>query len=414
MQAYILFFIYIILLAWLLTKIRFIKKAELDNRVVAALFIIKVIAGTITGWMYKKNSGSDTWMYHANGLKEYELLFSNPKEYFTNLFFTGYEHGYSGVLAARDSYWNDLKTNLIHKFVSVLDIFSFGNYYVNVVLFNFIVFFGSVALYRLFRSVYGNKSKPAVITCFLLPSLLFCSSTVHKDGLVFAALSIFCFCIYHAMRFNDYSFVKIITVLLCLAVIFLFRSYVFIILVPAVTAWVIAAKTKYPAWAVFTGVFLLDCIVFFLSGILPAAVIQKQAAFLMLEKANSFIGVPALSPHIYSFAVAAPTAFAHTLLHPFFTDYSLSLLLLPFAAEWFVYLLLFLLFVFFRKKGMGDKPFFFFCVFLFVFLMLIIGYTVPALWEIVRYKSIYLPFIVTHLVLRTDWKKAELLISIKK
>ena len=195
MQAYFLFFIYIILLGWLLTKIRFIKKAGLDSRIIPVLFIIKVITGVVSGWMYSKDLRTDTWMYQADGLKEYELLFSNPKEYFTNLFYTGYDHGYSGVLAGSDSYWNDLKANLMNKFMSVLDIFSFGHYYVNVVLYNFIVFFGSVALYRLFRDIYGDKSKPAVITCFLLPSLLFFSSTVHKDGLVFTALSVFCFCI---------------------------------------------------------------------------------------------------------------------------------------------------------------------------------------------------------------------------
>ena len=216
------------------------------------------------------------------------------------------------------------------------------------------------------------------------------------------------------MRFNDYSIGKTITVLLCLLTIFLFISYVFIILLPAIAAWIIAAKTKYPAAVVFAIVFLIGATVFFLSGILPAAVIEKQAGFLTLEKAHSYIGVPELNPGIGSFAAAAPTAFAHTLLRPFFTDYSLSPLLLPFAIEWFAYLLLLVLFLFFKKKDTTDKPFFLFSVYLFIFLMLIIGYTVPVLWAIIRYKSIYIPFILTSLVLQIDWEKLRQKVLIKK
>lgn len=414
MQAYLLFFIYIILLGWLLTKLPFIKKSGLAAWVIVVLFVIKVLTGVLSGWMYSKDLRTDTWMYHSDGLKEYDLLFSNPKEYFTNLFYTGYEHGYSGVLAARDSYWNDLKANLVNKFMSVLDIFSFGHYYVNVVLYNFIVFFGSVALYRLFCDMYGDKIKPAVLTCFLLPSLLFFGSSVHKDGLVFTALSILCFCIYHALLVKKFSKTKIITSLLCLLVIFLFRSYVFIILLPALTAWIIAAKTKYPAWAVFTVVFVLCAAVFFSSGMLQQSVIQKQEGFLTLEKARSFIGVPALEPGIKNFISAAPVAFAHTLLRPFFTDYSLSPFLLLFAMEWFIYLTCFLLFLFFRKRDQPAKPFFIFSVFLFIFLMLIVGYTVPILWAIIRYKSIYIPFVLTPLLLQTDWDKLRKTVFIKK
>ena len=72
----------------------------------------------------------DTWAYHFNSIQEYQLLFNNPHEYFTNLFNDPYDTGVGGFLAGSDSYWNDLKGNVFVKLLSIFNVFSFGHYYV--------------------------------------------------------------------------------------------------------------------------------------------------------------------------------------------------------------------------------------------------------------------------------------------
>ena len=419
-MGYFLFFFYLFLLSWLLTRIKFVKKAGLKAGMVVVLFLIKIMAGVFSGWMVRQDLNSDTWGYHKDALTEYHLLFTNPSEYFTNLFFTGYQYGYQGIFQFHNSYWNDLKTNLMIKFVSILHIFSFGHYYVNVILYNFIVFFGHIALFRVFSSVYKNQDRVLIITCFLLPSFLLFSSTLHKEGLIFAAISITAYCFYTLMNSRIFVKRKVILIVLLMTVIFLFRSYVFIILIPALFAWFISYRKKYSPVIVFSLVFIVSSFIFFINPYflpsinLPQLVVQKQLDFLSLEKANTFIEVNPLKANFESFLYNIPQALNHSLLRPSVSDYKLSLPLIPFIGEWMLYQMLFILFLFFRNKGKPQNLFVLFGVFLSVFILLIIGYTVPVLWAIIRYRSIYLPFFLTPLICSIDYNKAKAFIQINK
>ncbi|MFT3680961.1 MAG: hypothetical protein QM791_11855 [Ferruginibacter sp.] len=401
---------------------QFVKKTKLPVTFIAGIFAIKVAAGVIVGLFTDMHS--DTWSYYKEGANEYHLLLTNPKEYFANIFYSGYTKPYAGVLASGDSYWNDLKSNLMHKVVSVLDIFSFNHYYVNVVLYNFIVFLGAAGLYRVFTGIYGEKNRLAVIPCFLLPSLLFFGSSVHKEGLIYAATGTIVYCIYSLLKQEGrYSLIKLFLIILSLAFIFFMRIYVFFILIPILFAWIISIKKKYAPLAVFSMTLSVCVIIFFISAYvpsfnLPRAVLEKQVAFLQLEKTHSFIGVPNMEAGFVSFAVNAPLAFAHTLLRPFFSDYTLSPMLIFFAAEWYTYIFVGIVLFVTRKKenriSNDAAAFYCLCIFFFFLVMLVIGYTVPVLWAIVRYKSIYLPFILTPLLLNADFETIKKVFRIKK
>ncbi|HMO63516.1 MAG TPA: hypothetical protein PKC39_10570 [Ferruginibacter sp.] len=420
-MGYFFFFVYLFFCGWLLTKMRFVRQSGLSNNRLLLLFGAKVAAGVVAGRVYQSQPESDTWKNHTQALEEYQLLFNSPKIYFSNLFYSGYGHGYSGFWQASDSYWNDLKTNLLLKFISVLDIFSFGNYYINVILFNTLVFCGVVLLYRMFCNLYPNAGWPAIVACFLLPSTLFFTSMIHKDGFVFMALSVLCYCTHTWLQSGAAGIGKKIAVLLALAVMVVFRPYIVVALLPALLCWVVAVKYRHRPVPVFLIGFGLCAALFFSSTYikgmpgLPAAVVEKQKAFLALEKANSYIGVPEVSATVSSFITAAPVALGHTLLRPFFTDYQLSVLLLPFAVEWWVYLILLLAFVFFHKKQSGlQHSYLVFAVAFTVTVLLIIGYTVPVLWAIIRYKTVLLPFMLAPVLLGIDWNKLLKLLMIKK
>jgi hypothetical protein len=372
-----------------------------------------------SAWILRNNSNADIWVFHKDALAEYHLLFSNPSEYFTNLFYTGYQYGYDGVLQFHNSYWNDLKTNLIIKFISILDIFSFGHYYVNVILYNFLVFFGHIALFRIFSNVFKERRQVLICSCFLLPSLLVFSSTLHKEGLIFSAISITCYCIYKVI--NGAGFIKrqIIITVLSLGLIFLFRSYIIIVILPALFAWFISAKKKYPPVIVFCFTFIISVFIFFITPYfipsvnLPQLVVQKQLDFLNLGTANSEIPLTTLLPDFKSFLANAPQALNHVLLRPYPGDYSLSHPLILFIIEMMLYQLLFILFLFFRKRNALVPSFSFFCIFFSLVILLIIGYTVPVLWAVIRYRSIYLPFLLTPIICGIDYKKIIHLIQIR-
>ncbi|HSV11942.1 MAG TPA: hypothetical protein VLI68_14300, partial [Hanamia sp.] len=72
--------------------------------------------------------------------------------------------------------------------------------------------------------------------------------------------------------------------------------------------------------------------------------------------------------------------------------------------------ILFLIFLFFRKKNISINPLIYFGIFFSLTMLLITGYTVPIIGAIVRYRSIYLIFLLIPVVCYTDWKRVGRLI----
>jgi len=146
---------------------------------------------------------------------------------------------------------------------------------------------------------------------------------------------------------------------------------------------------------------------------LPAYVSARQQSFIEIGKAgNSTIEVAPLQPDFKSFLVNAPKALELTLLRPYLTAKGIQYI--PFAVEICVIEILFLAFVSFRKKKMFINPLIYFGIFFSCSMMLMTGYTVPIIGAIVRYRSIYLIFLLIPIVCYTDWKKLEKLFGKKE
>ena len=419
-MSYILFFIYLIALSWILTKIGFIKRSGLSSKVIIVLFLCKVSVGLISGRISEHAPSMDTWLYHREALVEYRLLFNDPVAYITNIFQSGYERKYLGVIQFHDSFWNDLKTNLIVKFISVLDCASGGNYYTNVILYNFLVFFGCIALFRVFKQIFPDNNFLVITGVFLLPSTLLFGSTIHKEGLIMAAIGLLFFSLFNVFNNGKITFKRATAISMSLLVIFLFRSYLIVLLVPALAAWYVRSRYKYNMIFITSIIYVFFLLLFFNfhrfvpSVDLSLLVVQKQQDFFALETARSYVFTSKLSPNAGSFLSNLPQGLAHSLGRPFLTDYTLSFRLIFFAIEIFFYQLLFLLFVFFRKETPKMNPFVCSTIFFAVSVLLIIGYTVPVIWAIIRYRSIYIPFLIIPLLCKINWIKFLSFLQSKK
>ena len=401
-MVYLLFFIYLLAGCWLLTRSGFIRASGLGNRTIVLLFLIKVSAGFLIGWLsiHYYSGGNDYWDNNRAGWEEYRLLWDNPYEYFTNLFRSTYPKGYGGVFDSFSSYWNDLKNNLVLKLLSLFNLFSRGDYYINSLFFNWLIFFGHIALFRVFIIIYPCKRIGVIIGCFLLPSLIYFSSGIHRDGLVFLFLALAVFYLYVLMREKNARFKRICLILLSLILLFLVRSFVFILLLPALAAWGLTIKTKWPAIPSFAAIYLLSGLILFNIGhVFPAtdplpAIIKKQSDYLNLPVAKTSIPLDTLRPVFKSFLHNAPQAFNHVLMRPYIFELP-SGILLPMNIELLFYQLLFLFFIFKGKKTFRREPFIVFSVFFVLSIFLFIGYIVPNLGTLVRYRSLYLPYIIT-------------------
>ncbi len=370
------------------------------------LFLIKIIAGLAIGWVsFNNNISNDYWNVNRDGWIEYQLLWNNPKEYFTNLFVSQYSQGYGALFNSLGSFWNDLRTNLLAKFLSLCNFFSRGNYYLNSLIFNFFIFFGHVALYKIFISIYKQKKWLVIIGCFLLPSTLYFTSGLQKDGIVFVTISFICLIVFNWQRFKVINFKLGVLLFLFVLLLFLFRNYALIILAPAIVLWVLVEKYKLPMLRTFfVGYIFILALVYFLGVLFPQnnpllIVVNKQKDFSTLPIANTQLPLDSLQPNLKSFLINTPQAINHVFFRPYPFEVP-SKNLFPVNIELVIYQILFLIFLFKLKKMNWNKldPFLIFGLFFSISAFLFIGYIIPNWGSIVRYKSIYLPFIITPII----------------
>ena len=101
--------------------------------------------------------------------QEYHLLLTIPMNISPIFSMIPMKAVYQKFFDTTDSYWNDLKGNVFIKILSVFNIFSFGNYYINVIFYSFITLFGPIAIYRVMTDVFPGKKW---LFCWLLSSFL--------------------------------------------------------------------------------------------------------------------------------------------------------------------------------------------------------------------------------------------------
>ena len=414
-----LFAAYLVVFAWLVTKVKFFTRSGLTHSQLVILFLLKVMAGIFYGWIgvyYGEMAQMiDTWAYHVESMQEYHLLLNHPVNFFTSLFHTTYEGGYSNFLTTHNSWWNDVKANFLIKIMALFNLFSFGHYYINVIFYSFLTLFGPVAIYRVMQDVFHAKKLPLVITCFLLPSFLYWTSGLHKEGMIFLGLSLMIYHFYFGFKEGRFPLYRVALILLGFCLVLILRNFLIFTFLPPLLAWVLARKLPVRPIYTFAGVMLLFLVFFFTSRYLnpkldlPAATVIKQQEFLKLG-GGSAVNVHQLEPTLRSFIINTPQALSLTLIRPYLSDVR-HLLSLAAAAEVFLLLVFFLAFLIWRKKGPQLSPFLLFLLFLSFGILMMIGYTVNILGAIVRYRSIVLPLLFAPMAASIDWDRIGRLIN---
>ena len=409
---YLLFTIFLAAGCFFITRISFIKNSGLPIKLVLVLFFLKIVAGLLIGWMSQKfyPQGNDYWGLNVAGWEQYQLLVSDPKRFFTDMFSNNYQNGYDRLFNSYGSYWNDLKNTLIIKFLALCNIFSRGNYYINSLIFNFIGFFGHIALYRIFIDIYKETKWPVIIGCFLLPSTLYFSSGIHKDLVIFTALGLYCYAMYFSLQ-QKMNFKYLFTLIISFITLFLVRNFVAIAIIPATIAFIISKKTTISKPIIFISAYIMTLLLLCVVQIVkpsfqPVKIIaQKQQEFFELPYASTQISTHVLEPNAKSLLQNTPQALNHVLLRPYIWEHPTTFLV-PLSIELFIYHLLFvLMLVLYQKKNTTVNSFILFGIFVSLSLLLFTGYIVPNIGSIVRYRSLYLPFLITPMLCHINWKR---------
>ena len=412
-MEYLVFAAYLILFAWLVTKTRFFIASGLSKAQLVILFLLKVMTGILYGWIgvyYGEMAQMlDTWAYHYESIHEYKVLLSDPDRFFSSIFRNPYGDSYTRFLAVENSWWNDLKGNSFIKLLAIFNVASFGNYYTNVIFYSFLTLFGAVGLYRVMKDCFPGNRLAIILTTFLVPSFLYWTSGLHKDGLIFLGLVMVIYPVYFSLNENKLTVLRVLSMLTGLLMVLALRNFVIIPLLPALLAWLLASRLTIRPWLVFAGIYTFFAVLFFTARYIhprlnfPEAVVIRQQAFMGLG-GNSAVDVQKLEPTVGSFLANLPEAFALSTIRPYPSDVR-HLLSLAAATEINFLLFVVLVCLFFRKGERNVRPFNLFCVFFAFSVLLMIGYTVNILGAIVRYRSIVMTLLFIPVVAQADWKR---------
>jgi hypothetical protein len=415
-----LFVLYLALFSFIITRPRFVKWSGLSTTQSLFIFAVKIACGIIYGMVMRyyyvhEDNLVDTLRFQQLSLEELKILKQSPSEFFSGMG-NNYPHGFKGFLSSYNSWWNDIHDTVFIKFLTLINLVTGGNYYVNVIFFAFLFFCASILLYRIFSDSFPDSKTAVLIGCFFVPSVLFWTSGIHKDGMVIVGLGLVVANFYYILKNKSVSISNIILILLGIVILLLIRNFILVILTPALLVWIVSHFIRRGYFKVYIISYLLFGIFFFLSGSisekidLPRAVAKKQFEFLLL-KGNSEIPVKNLEPNAMGFVKSFPKAAELILLQPLPNQIT-NRFVIPAAVEVMAIAICLLLFIFFHRSQ-PVNPFILFCLFFGISYLLSIGYTVNIIGAIVRYRSIPYLFLIPPMLACTDWNRINALLNRK-
>ena len=382
-----LFILYSLICGYGILRLPFFRNCGIRPGVLLLLFAGHVLIGclhNIIAWRFYPHHG-DIWSYYENSIVMGHELWTDFHAFLLD----------NGTL---DRF---IHNSLISIHI-ILNLFSFQNLYINTLLFSFPVFLGTTALFRVFRRHFPGSMLTA-LSVYLLPSALFWTSCIHREGALYMSLGFF----FYSLDRRHFP----ISILWFFLIAY-FRPAVALSLLPALAAWwwlsipsrPLRRKTLLAAGALVLLVILLA------GPLLLRILAHQQQAFQVLE-GHSRIDLPVLDGSLTSFLHTLPAALLNGWLEPLpgaggqkiYTIFSLELLVI-----WAIAIFALL------RRLTSPKPLaaapnlspapetappprdhFPICCALFALLgMLLIGLIVPFVGAIVRYRSIFLPFLL--------------------
>ena len=411
-MEYLLFTIALLLIAWGYPRIGFIKRSGLSRKEILLLLLFKIATGLVVAAYFSRISTNDYTVINEEGILQYQLLMKQPLLFFNDFTSDIERYGMGGLFETKDSFWAYVRFTALYKCMAILNLVTRGNFYLNTALFSSLVFLGHIAFFRIYHSIYNTHKWKIIFACFCLPSLFTYTACIHKDGVIFLCLGMISYIFYRCISEpNNLNWKSLLMLTINFLLISLFRNYVLVALIPAMIIAILSRRLTWNRWAIFAGSYLVFMCLFFATRIsdsplnLPAAVVQRKADFALLEPGNTAVAMNELQPDLQSFAQNLPHAINHYLFRPYLWEFKQPAILFT-AVELFVYHLLILLFIFFPKKKDGPiHPYNIFGLALLLNMMLIIGYTIPNIGAIVRYRSIFWVFLICPLLCNINWKR---------
>ncbi len=408
-----LYILYLSLLVRVVFKWSFFEIEGTQKKHFAFFFLLKVAAGVlftlIYTYYYTDQTKADIYRYFKDSKVIASVLFIDPVAWLKIM--TGYGVNEPEVFkyVLPTQYFShpgsDIVTNntFIIRINVLLNYLSFNNIYINTLFLNFISFIGLTALFKALRPYFSQFQQILYVPIFLLPSVLFWSSGLLKESLLFAGLGFYLFAWLSTDSNLLRGFLMTVTATLTLMLV---KLQVGVLTVFLFSAFLFLRRNSVSVLLRLALLLVISALGFyFLGNDVSRILIEKRNEFAELaltENSGSSINSTILEPTITNLIKLLPEAFINSVLRPFVWDGG-KVFQKVFAVENLFFLLLLLIPLHFFKVPKGEKSLL--CLaFLFFALAnyMIIGITVPVMGAIVHYRIIAEPFLLLSVLLCVD------------
>lgn len=398
----VLFILYTCFFALILHLSAKKNKLGINSELAVSAFLFKVLMGCLYGYLMETvYGGDDTWNFHALSLEETTIFKRNPVLYIKNMVrIDHYVQEYEMT-----QMWESVQYGTFIKMLAIFNIFSGGAYYVNVVFFNILSFWGAYSFYLLFKNLFTNDGFLLKGLVFFFLPLVFWTSGVRKDGMVFLSLGLY---LYGLSQYLIYKKLKYIFLFLTgITILCLNRSLLILTLLPASAAWYLSIKTKWkPNHIQITTAVLILSLYFILPLDLLSTLIRKNNEFHLLS-GTSRVELNALNFSFTNFFQTFPQAFTNVFFKPLPFSFKSPLIFLS-GVETIMVLIAVLCAIVFPKNRSNDR-FKESAVSALIAICLVnymvIGYIVPFMGAVIRYRIVFELILLTTCLMLTDWEK---------
>ncbi|MBK9076178.1 MAG: hypothetical protein IPL77_14645 [Flavobacteriales bacterium] len=422
MPAVLLSLGYLFLFLLLIRKLRFFAAEGLSVPMLSVLFLLKVLGGLALWWVYtyhyRDRSTADLYKYFDDSAVMFSALPDRPTDYVRMLFGIGndspyfseryYSHMNNWFRQYEGNLYNDSHTLI--RLNAFLRLFSAGQMHVHTVMAAFMSFTGLFALWKAFVPWFGERERLLAFLLFLPPSLLFWAGGPVKESLLFFAVGLLLWQVFHSIQ-HGLNAKGILIILSCSVLLFYLKFYVLMSMLPGLVALIWCAWRPGRTFFRFGLVLLLFLVAALnIHHLVPGfnileVLFWKHRDFIGLAdlmNSGSYVAPPALEPSVGSFVRFAPYALYITFLGPLVHLSGGAAGLLAAAETIAVLLFVVLSVLWHRPWPLIGKAQVLFCLSFVLLLALVIGYTTPVMGAIVRYRTPLLPFLLIGAALLTD------------
>jgi hypothetical protein len=266
---------FFIVLLFLFLAVLLIARKNKDLGLPLLLFVLtlKILAGVAFLTIYSNHYGSGTLSADAQKFmdesKVLNKVFSeSPGDYFKFLFGWDNDPQLAKKYLEETHHWDSNSQLLINdnrnlmRIHSLIHFFSGNSVYVHLLIFAFISFLSSLILTRGLKEWLAIDQKWVLTGLALIPSVLFWSSSVLKEPMLFLGISLLLYGLLRKMTITK----RLVLIIFGSLLILSFKPYILFSILPALLIYWLYIQLSLVRFAFVSGIIVVTSVVFLLSS----------------------------------------------------------------------------------------------------------------------------------------------------